>query len=143
MSKKPKSDITLKAQRSAIVCKIASVLCTCLPIIMYAIKGFIDGTPAEKVGMGMCLIVALILAAVNIIFKYHIRSVIWIAVIGIYAAVQEVMDMLITVAVLTIFDEFVLQPLYKHYKDKAKINKEIDSRIMPSAANGYTGAQNG
>ena len=43
-------------------------------------------------------------------------------------ACNNIIPLLIIVAALTVIDEFVLEPLYKRYREKYVINKEIDKR---------------
>lgn len=123
-----KSGITNKYKRLYIFYKCLSFIILVVPLIVYATKGFIDGTASEKFTLGMTITVALLLVAFNILFKYHIRSTIWIVVLGIYFAVENILPLLLCVAIGTILDEFVLTPLYKSYKNKFTINREIDKR---------------
>lgn len=127
--KKPKSDITKKYGRISILLFWLSLAVTILPVVVYAIIGFANGAVHEKLTLGITLIVAIILAAVNVIFKFHIRSVLWIMVLGIYFCLDNIMPLLLIVAIGTIVDEFLLSPLHKLYKNKAKINREIDKRL--------------
>lgn len=124
-----KSDITKKYSTISIVLFWLSLIVTLAPVLIYAGIGFYNGEIKEKITLGVCLMIAIILTVINLLFKYHIRSTVWILVLGIYFCIDNIMPLLITVAVCTILDEFVLQPLHKHYKLKAKINKEIDQRL--------------
>lgn len=106
-----------------------SIIVTVLPIIVYAIMGFVDGSVREKLTLGITLIVAIILTVINLIFKFHLRSSLWIVVLGIYFCIDNIMPLLLIVAIGSILDEFIFTPLYKSFKSKAKINKEIDKRL--------------
>lgn len=110
------------------ICRLLSFTLTVLPVIIYAIKGFMDGTIGEKVSLGICVILALIFVLINIMFKYHIRSTLWVLLIGIYVCIDNIIPLLIIMAATTIIDEFVLVPLINKYKNKYIINKEIDLR---------------
>lgn len=123
-----KSKITKDYQTGAIVLQVLSIMCTVVPLLVFSIIAFIKGEPQEKAVMGATLTTALIMGAVSLIFKHHIRSTIWIAALGIYACLRDIQDMLITMAVCTIADEFIFTPLAKHFKSKYSINKEIDRR---------------
>lgn len=101
---------------------------TVLPVILYAILGFYNGSIGEKVSLGICTLLAIMFVIINIMFKHHIRSTLWIMLIGIYICIDNIIPLLITMAVSTVIDEFVLVPLIKKYKDKYIINKEIDAR---------------
>ena len=123
-----KSDITKKYQRLAILFQALSILVLIAPLAYYTIYGFINGEVTEKLTLGVTFVVACILLVINVLFKYHIRSTIWILVLGIYFCIDSIMPLLLMVAIGTILDEFVLTPLYKSYKNKCTINKEIDKR---------------
>lgn len=110
------------------ICRILSFTLTVLPVIIYAIIGFMDGTIGEKVSLGICVILALIFMLINVMFKYHIRSTLWVLLIGIYVCIDNIIPLLIIMAATTIIDEFVLVPLINKYKNKYIINKEIDLR---------------
>ena len=110
------------------ICRLLSFTLTVLPVIIYTIMGFMDGTIGEKVSLGICVILALIFVLINIMFKYHIRSTLWVLLIGIYMCIDNIIPLLIIMAATTIIDEFVLVPLINKYKNKYIINKEIDLR---------------
>lgn len=110
------------------ICRLLSFTLTVLPVIIYTIMGFMDGTIGEKVSLGICVILALIFVLINVMFKYHIRSTLWVLLIGIYVCIDNIIPLLIIMAATTIIDEFVLVPLINKYKNKYIINKEIDLR---------------
>lgn len=110
------------------ICRLLSFTLTVLPVIIYTIMGFMDGTIGEKVSLGICVVLALIFVLINVMFKYHIRSTLWVLLIGIYVCIDNIIPLLIIMAATTIIDEFVLVPLINKYKNKYIINKEIDLR---------------
>ena len=110
------------------ICRLLSFTITVLPVIIYTIKGFMDGSIGEKVSLGICIILALMFMLINVMFKYHIRSTLWVLLIGIYVCIDNIIPLLIIMATTTIIDEFVLVPLINKYKNKYIINKEIDLR---------------
>lgn len=124
------SDITKKYRRLSIIFAILSISVTILPVVYYVVLGFIEGGIKQKATLGMTVTVALILTVVNIIFKKHIRSTIWILVLGIFICLKNILPLLLILAIGTILDEFVFTPLHKSYKEKAAINKEIDKRSI-------------
>lgn len=123
------SNITKKYTNLYWLFRSISFLILVLPLIIYGVKGFIEGDVTEKFTLGMTISISAILVALNILFKYHIRSTIWIIVLGIYFCIDNIMPLLLCIAIGTILDEFIFTPLYKSYKNKATINKEIDKRI--------------
>ena len=128
--------MTKKYKTNYILCKTLSILMTLIPLVIYTIKGFCEGTPGSKVTLGVCFTTALILTIINVVFKYHMRSTIWILIIGLYVAVDNIIPLLIILAITTILDEFILTPLSRHYKTKYTINKEIDKRMPNEPQNG-------
>ena len=110
------------------ICRLLSFTITVLPVIIYTIKGFMDGSIGEKVSLGICVILALMFMLINVMFKYHIRSTLWVLLIGIYMCIDNILPLIIIMATTTIIDEFVLVPLINKYKNKYIINKEIDLR---------------
>ena len=110
------------------ICRLLSFTITVLPVIIYTIKGFMDGSIGEKVSLGICVILALMFMLINVMFKYHIRSTLWVLLIGIYVCIDNIIPLLVIMATTTIIDEFVLVPLINKYKNKYIINKEIDLR---------------
>lgn len=123
------SNITKKYTNLYWLFRSISFLVLIVPLIVYGVKGFIEGDVTEKLTLGMTISIAAILVALNILFKYHIRSTIWIIVLGIYFCIDNIMPLLLCIAIGTILDEFIFTPLYKSYKNKATINKEIDKRV--------------
>ena len=120
--------MTKKYKLKLNTCKFLSFLLTVFPIIFYVVMGFTNGTKVEKVSLGICVILALIFVIINVMFKYHIRSTLWILLIGVYVCIDNIIPLLIIMATTTIIDEFILVPLINKYKDKYIINKEIDLR---------------
>lgn len=123
------SQITRKYFNLSILFGCLSFLVLTAPIIYYAVLAFINGETTEKFTLGITFVMAAIFLAINVIFKYHIRSTIWVVVLGIYCCLDNIQMLLIMVAVGTILDEFIFSPLHKSYKQKAGINREIDKRI--------------
>lgn len=123
------SEITKRYSHYALIFHLLSILVLLLPLAYYAVLGFIHGETVEKFTLGCTFAIAACLVAANVIFKYHIRSTIWILVLGIYFCLDNIQTLLIMVACGTILDEFILTPLYKSYSRKAGINREIDKRL--------------
>lgn len=120
--------MTKKYKLKLNICKFLSFVMTVLPVLIYTVAGFITGTVSEKVSIGVCAVLALVFVIINLMFKYHIRSTIWVLLIGIYICIDNIIPLLIIMASSTIIDEFVLVPLINKYKNKYTINREIDLR---------------
>ena len=108
--------------------RITSILLEILPVLIFTIMAFVNGEVHEKVTFGIILMVCGILCAINFIFKYKIRSILWLIMLGIYMCLNNIQIVLLVIALCTIIDEFIFEPLSKKYKNLYVINKEIDKR---------------
>jgi predicted branched-subunit amino acid permease len=122
------TDITKKYKNRARWCKIISVSLVLVPLLIYATMGFINGTIGQKTTLGLTLLVCLVFVLINSVFKYHIRSTIWIMLLGIQICLTNITSLLVIIAISTMMDEFIFKPLAKKYKQKYIINNEIDKR---------------
>lgn len=122
------SDITKSYRKKYWACTILSWVVTFVPLLVFVIWGFIEGTPHRKLALGGLMVLAAVLVVINILMKLSLRCVPWILLIGIYICLKEVTLLLIIMAVTTTLDELVLEPLAKAFKNKLTINKEIDKR---------------
>ena len=122
------SNATKKYRVRMWACRISSWAITFLPLLVFSIWGFIEGTPHRKLALGGLIVVAAILVAINVIMKLSLRCIPWVILIGIYIALKEITLLLIIMAITTVVDEVVLTPLAKRYREKLVINKEIDKR---------------
>ena len=124
------SQRTKKFKILYIIFSIISFLLTLGPVSFYIVKGYIDADlTKEKVALTGIILCAIILTAVNVLIKHHIRSTIWLLMLGIYYCVDNIMPLLLMIAIGTILDEFIVSPLKKSFKNKKTINSEIDKRI--------------
>lgn len=109
--------------------EILSMLVTLVPVLVYLVAAFVEGTPAQKLTLGATFTVAVVLTFLNVVLKYRIRSTLWILLIGIYVCMRDVLPLIWILAVGTVLDEFMLTPLAKRFKAKYTINGEIDKRL--------------
>ena len=121
--------MTKKYKTLYILFKIMSILIIFVPLTIYIIKGFTIAQPTQKFILSAALIICIILTGINILLKMNIRSTLWVLVLGIYFCLESIQDLLLCIAISTILDEFIFTPLYKNYKSKYSINKEIDKRL--------------
>ena len=105
-----------------------SILLTVLPVLIFTILAFIRGTTGQKVVMGICVTASILFVALNVVLKRKIRCTVWLLLIGIYSCLSSIMPLLFVMAVTVAADEFIAEPLYRQYKQKYIINKEIDTR---------------
>lgn len=119
---------TKKYRVISILTGVLSALINILPLGVYAVLGFVQGSVHQKLTLGLTLMIALILVGVNLVFKFHIRSVLWVVVLGIYFCINNIMPLLLILAIGTVLDEAIITPVHKRYAEKYRINKEIDKR---------------
>lgn len=105
-----------------------SISCMVGPLLYYGIKAMIEGEPAEKFTLSLLALTAITICIINIACKIHLRSAIWFMILGIYICLDNIVSILIVIAICTILDEIVFTPLYKKYKELYVINREIDKR---------------
>ena len=105
------------------------IFVTLLPLLVYIGMAIANNNAVvQKVGLSLSLITALIFVILNIMLKLNIRSTIWIVLIGIHCCIENIMPLIFMLAISSLLSEFVFAPLYKKYKEKFIINKEIDKR---------------
>lgn len=125
-----KAKITKKYKILYWIFSILSFISIIFPVAFYVVKGYVESSVVtEKVTLTCTLLIAIILTIVNILFKKRIRSIIWIILIGIYICIDNILVMILLIAIGTILDEFIFTPLKLHYKNKHFVNKEIDKRL--------------
>lgn len=122
------SNITKSYRKKYWTCTILSWVLTFVPLLVFVIWGFIEGTPHRKLALGGLMVIAAILVVLNVLMKLSLRCIPWILLIGIYICLKEITVLLIVMAITTVLDELVLEPLAKSFKNKLTINKEIDKR---------------
>lgn len=110
---------------------VISLVLNFMPLFIYIVKGYasIEVAESKKVVLTSTILISAMLCVYNVLAKKHLRSVIWILLIGVYYAIQKIEALLIIMAVCTILDEFIVEPLCKKYKFKWKTNEELDSRL--------------
>ena len=107
-----------------------SLVCTVGPITVFTIYAISNGEigSKQKLTLGLCLLVCLLLVIINTIKKYNLRSPVYIMILGIHTCIQNLALLFIIMAVTTALDEFVFTPLKREFRMKYTINKEIDAR---------------
>lgn len=122
------SETTEKYKKRYKFMRFMSIMSVVGPLIMYTGIGFVNGTITQRLTLGMTLAICLIFTILNVVLKFHIRSTIWIILLGIHACVNNITALLVMIALATMSDEFIFAPYAKRYKNKYIINDEIDKR---------------
>lgn len=121
--------MTKKYRTLFIIFGILSLLATVGPFIYFMIYGFATGTAEQKIVLGSTAIVGIIFAALSLIGKFSLRGLGYIILIAMNYAIENIMGIIITLAVCTILDELVFTPLKKYFGNEYSKNKTIDKRI--------------
>lgn len=123
------SETTKKYRRLAIFILAIQIIVLLAPITTYAVQAFIVGNTVEKLALGGLATASIILCCLNLLMKMKLRSPIWLCLLGIFFILENILPLIILLAVGTIADELLLTPLYKRFKNQAQINAEIDKRM--------------
>ena len=99
------------------------------PLAGYFIYGLIVSGTVQKAGLLTTLFVAIVLTVVSVIMKLHLRSALFILVLGIYIAIDKISILLIIVSVCSVLDELLISPLQRSFKEKLGVNKAMDKRL--------------
>lgn len=124
-----KSSTTKKFQFLSILFGILSFLVLTAPICVYTVQAFMYGETTEKFVIGGLGIAALIAVGISLFLKLNLKCPIWLILIGIYVVLDNIMPLLLMVAIGVILDEVLLTPLHRYFKQKTSINMEIDRRL--------------
>lgn len=106
-----------------------SLLCSFGPLIVFTIMGLVQGEGKEKICLTLTSISSIILAAICSMRKIHLRSTIYILMIGLWIALDDLLPFIITLMICTMLDELIFTPLHKRWKEDYHTNKQIDKRI--------------
>ena len=132
------SNLTRTYKRKARFYQILSILLLFGPVAVFVVIAFVKGTTTQKMSLGMGVTLSLIFTMANVIFKLAPRSGVWILIIALCVAVQKIQNVIYVTGTCVILEEVVTSRLEKYYRDKYKINREIDDRfdIKEEQANG-------
>lgn len=109
--------------------QIASILLLFLPVAIFIVIAFVKGNTTQKMSLGLGVTLSLIFTLANVIFKLAPRSGVWILIIALCVAVQKIQNVIYVTGTCVILEEVVTSRLERYYRDKYKINREIDDRF--------------
>lgn len=122
--------ITESIRNKKIFFGVLSCLLMFGPLLYYTILALINGKSTQsRLILLMTLICAIMMTILGIISKLRLRSPVFIVMLGIYKCLSSITGMLIIFGICTIIDEVIVTPMYKHYRNRYVINKEIDARV--------------
>ena len=124
------SERTEKLKNKLFWLRFASCIILVTPIFYFFVSALAAGGVEawKKVTLVSTAMISLALIGINFVFKFHLRSPLWVAMIGIHVVLDNVVVLLVLLAITSILDEFILTPWIKHVKVQVITNKEIDLR---------------
>lgn len=123
------NDITKKYRTISLVLLIMCILLNVAPLATYTVMALCQANlVVEKVALTSTIFIVLIMSLYSLVSKTALRSRIWIILLGMYVCLDYILAPLIIIAICQVLDEMFINPLYKHYKNKYTINREIDKR---------------
>ena len=104
-----------------------------VPLIVFIVMGYVEGTSSQKVTLSLTVAVGLILGILSIFIAVKNRAglhrtILWTVVIGISFCLSQVEVFVYVMAITSIIDEVLLVKLKDRYTNLLTINKEIDKR---------------
>ena len=127
-----KSNITKRYRNLKNIFGFFSFVCVIGPLVTFISMGLMQGEGQEKLCLTLTSVASIILALLGLMRKVHLRSTVYIAMIGLWIALDNIVPFIITLGLCTIFDELLFSPLYKRFKEDYHTNKQIDKRYKES-----------
>jgi hypothetical protein len=128
-----KSARTKQCETLKVIFAILHALCLFGPLLFFIPYGFSIGVAAQKITLGLTIIVSLCLGVASIMASAEAKAglsktIMWVLMIGVLVCLTEVKTFIYIMAIVSIIDELVIVKLYKKYKDAYAANREIDRR---------------
>lgn len=101
------------------------------PLIGTLIYSLVNGEfePKTKVTLSVIFIFVLFITIINLISKWHLRTPMWVIIFILMYLLTNLQPILLIIGICTIVDELLVTPLYKHFREKYKWNKNYDIRV--------------
>lgn len=126
------SNYTKTVRRQMWIFRILDFLCLFAPMFIYFTIALCDGDVGvvQKFTMSGMFVISLILSLYNLIAAKKLTCTKWLILLGLFIAIKQYMlPLMIIMAITTIMDDFLFQPVLDHYKMKLESSKVIDERI--------------
>lgn len=119
---------TAKFRKLYWIFKTLDILFSIGPFIYFISYGVATGSTQTKLIMVMSASAGIVLTFFAMMLKYRWRSPYLFLILALTAALDKIRVAIIVIAVLTLIDELILEPLTKKFALKLNINKEMDKR---------------
>lgn len=108
---------------------VLSMLCSVGPLLVFVIMGLIQGEGKEKICLALTSVASIIMGVICVLRKIHLRSTLYILMIGLWISLNSLLPFIITLMICTILDELVFTPLYKRFREDYHTNLQFDKRM--------------
>lgn len=111
--------------------RIIDFLILVAPFIVYLVIALSNENAGnmKKFALTGFTALALILVIINIFLQKKKTSPRWLMILGLYICIKELlMPLIITLAVVSVLDDFVLTPLINHFRMELIASKTYDKR---------------
>jgi hypothetical protein len=127
------SERTKACRRNYILLTIIHILCLLGPFFYFVPYIYITGATTSKVVVTLAVTLSLIFAGISLLIDVKHRggiykSIFWILIAAITAALTAVKTFVVIMAIVSIVDELIICPLCNKTKTALIANKEIDKR---------------
>lgn len=123
------SEYTEKLKSKLFWLRFITFILLATPLFYFFVSCLSSGAESwKKVTLVMTALISLMLIGVNIILKFHLRSPLFFMLIGIHVIMDNVMVLLVLLAITSLLDEVFLTPWIKKVKTQLIANKEMDKR---------------
>lgn len=120
---------TIKLKRSFTALVIISALLNVFPVMFYMVKAMLcDTLIIEKFALVSSVLLAFLLSIIALCNRITFRSSLWLILLGLWLALDNIMTPLLIIAICQVVDELFITPIRKRCKAKLIVNKELDLR---------------
>lgn len=121
---------TKKLKLIAVLLTALSLILSLGPLVVYTVLAYNNAmaTTVAKITLTSMLSIGVIMSVVCAINKYTPRCRVWLILIGLFLCLDKFIGCVLVFAITQCVDELVVCPLAKLYREKYRINKEIDKR---------------
>lgn len=88
------------------------------PALALIVEGFAKGEPGEQFALGSSCLFAIVLLVIQFRNKTRLRSIIWVLLFGAYVCLDNIAPYLLAIAICTLLDEIIVNPLSKYFSKK-------------------------
>jgi len=95
--------------------------CRICPMLYSVFLAFLSAevVVTKKIVLGTTIMIAMGLSAISILRQIHLRSTLWIILLGIYVCLQsKLLVILLIISVCNILEELIFSKLMARYKEK-------------------------